>query len=57
MMFYDTVIIFDHLIKTIKVVSAAHIQGDRLENAYDSATHKIDLLVERLRKPREDVPE
>ncbi len=51
MMFYDTVIIFDHLIKTIKVVSAAHIHGDRLENAYDSATHKIDLLVERLRKP------
>lgn len=51
MMFYDTVIIFDHLIKTIKVVCTAHIHGDRLENAYDSATHKIDLLVERLRKP------
>jgi len=51
MMFYDTVIIFDHLTKTIKVVCTAHIQGDRLENVYNDVTRKIDHLVEQLRTP------
>lgn len=51
MMFYDTVIIFDHLTKTMKVVFAVQIGKDILENVYAEAIHKIDLLIEKLRTP------
>lgn len=51
MMFYDTVIIFDHLTKTMKVVFAAQIGKDSLENVYAEAIHKIDLIIEKLRTP------
>ena len=51
MMFYDTVIIFDHLSKTIKVVFTARIDKDNLESVYSNAILKIDLLIEKLRTP------
>ena len=50
-MFYDSVIIFDHLTKTIKVVCTAQIDGDFLENVYTDAINKIDCIIERLRTP------
>lgn len=46
-MFTDTILIFDHLKHVIKVVSDARLDGD-LDLAYNSATERIDLLVERL---------
>ncbi len=50
-MFYDTVVIFDHLTKTIKVVCAAQINGDLLENVYAEAVRKVDRIIEKLRTP------
>ncbi|MFN3531034.1 MAG: anthranilate synthase component I [Candidatus Brocadia sp.] len=50
-MFYDSVIIFDHLTKTMKVVCTAKIDGDLLENEYNKAIKKIDCIIEKLRTP------
>ncbi|OQY99396.1 MAG: anthranilate synthase component I [Candidatus Brocadia sp. UTAMX2] len=50
-MFCDTMIIFDHVTKTMKVVCTAKIDGDRLENVYDAAIAKIDRIIEKLRTP------
>jgi len=51
-MFFDSLVIFDHLNKTIKVVSNAHL-GDKKDpsQAYQEATRKIDSIIERLRTP------
>jgi anthranilate synthase component 1 len=50
LMLADTLLVFDHLIHKIKVVSHAHLDGD-VEAGYHQATQKIDCLVERLGKP------
>ena len=46
-MFTDTILVFDHLRHTIKVVSHCRLDGD-VEAAYRQACWKIDELVERL---------
>ncbi|TVM04083.1 MAG: anthranilate synthase component I [Candidatus Brocadia sp. WS118] len=50
-MFYDTMIIFDHITKTIKVVCTAQIDGDHMENVYCEAVNKIDRIIAKLRTP------
>ncbi len=50
-MFYGSVIIFDHLSKTIKVVCAAKVDGSPLENVYSETIRKIDCVIEKLRTP------
>ncbi|MCF6155252.1 MAG: anthranilate synthase component I [Candidatus Brocadia sp.] len=50
-MFYDSVIIFDHLTKTMKVVCTAKIDGELLENMYAEAINKIDRIIEKVRTP------
>jgi anthranilate synthase component 1 len=50
LMLADTLLVFDHLTHTIKVVAHAHLDGD-VEAGYREATGKIDRLVERLRQP------
>jgi len=48
----DTIIIFDTMRQKIKVVSNAHITNDiSADEAYHSATQKIDALIQRLREP------
>ena len=49
-MLADTLLIFDHLAHVIKVVSHARLDGD-IEKNYQTATEKIDRLVERLKQP------
>ena len=49
--FYDTMVIFDHVAKTIKVVANAMTDGAQLREAYDRACRKIDALVDKLRRP------
>ena len=49
-MFTDTLLVFDHLVHKIKVVSHVYLNGD-IEKAYARAVEKIDCLVERLRQP------
>jgi len=50
LMFTDTLLVFDHLVHKIKVVSHVYLNGD-IEKAYAAAVQKIDCLVERLRQP------
>lgn len=50
-MFYDSLIIFDHVTKTIKVICSAKIDGDSLEDIYTSTIKKIDRTIEKLRTP------
>ena len=54
-MFTDTLLVFDHLKHTIKVVSHIHLDGD-MEGSYKSAIQKIDRLVERLSAPLDPPP-
>ncbi|MGR3310335.1 MAG: anthranilate synthase component I [Candidatus Brocadiales bacterium] len=51
-MLYESMIIFDHLNKTIKVVCNAFIdKGKDLHSAYTDATQHIDSIIEKLRTP------
>ena len=50
-MFYDSLIIFDHLTKTIKIVCTAKIGKDALENIYVDTIRKIDSIIDKLRTP------
>lgn len=46
----DTILVFDHLNHTIKVVSNAYVE-DSAEEAYESAVNKIDSIIEALDRP------
>ena len=52
LMFTDTLLVFDHLMHKIKVVSHAYLDGD-VEEAYARAVQRIESLVQRLRQPLE----
>ncbi len=49
--FYDLMLVFDHLNKTIKVVCNARCDEGDLRAAYDGAVERIDAAVDRLRTP------
>ena len=51
-MLTDTILIFDHVDRKIKVVSNAHIEkASGIDAAYEEAIGKIDLLVKKLAAP------
>lgn len=54
-LFCDTLLVFDHLQHTIKVVSHARLDGD-VEASYRQATWKIEELVKRLAAPLSRLP-
>ena len=54
-MFTDTIVVFDHVRRRVRVVANAHVNGN-VESAYEDATAKIDSLVERLRRPSSATP-
>jgi len=47
----DTLLIFDNVNQTIKVVSNAHTEGRGLEEVYKETLAKIDALEKKLRQP------
>jgi anthranilate synthase component 1 len=49
-MLTDTLLIFDNIKHTIKVLSNAHIDGKDIKHCYEEAIEKIDLLIDRLHK-------
>lgn len=55
--FYDRMVVFDHINKTVNVVVHAHV-GDpkKLREAYADACRRADELVEQLQKPVADLP-
>jgi anthranilate synthase component 1 len=56
LMFTDTLLVFDHVRHTIKVVSHARLDGD-IDASYGQATWRIEQLVEKLREPLAALPE
>ncbi|MGC9319097.1 MAG: anthranilate synthase component I [Armatimonadota bacterium] len=54
-MLTDTLIIFDHVTRTMRVVANAHVTGDPQE-AYWEAIERIDGLVSALQQPLEHQP-
>ena len=52
-MFADTLLVFDHIKHSIKVVSHVRLDDGDIASAYGRATEKIDKLVDRLREPIE----
>ncbi|MFI5455160.1 MAG: anthranilate synthase component I [Isosphaerales bacterium] len=54
--FYDRMVIFDHIRKTVLAVAQAHVGPSiELKTAYESACGRIDELVERLAAPGPDL--
>jgi anthranilate synthase component I len=55
--FYDRMVLFDHIRKTVLVVAHAHL-GDGVDprKAYDEAAAKVDALVARLAEPGPELP-
>ncbi|HOE66037.1 MAG TPA: anthranilate synthase component I [Candidatus Hydrogenedentes bacterium] len=49
-MITDTIIVFDHVANTMKIVSNAHVQGS-VDEAYHEAVRKIGGIEEALRRP------
>lgn len=53
----DTLVVFDHLERVLKVVSHVRIGDDRgLEAAYDDAVERINSVIDRLNAPLPDYP-
>ncbi|MCR4293288.1 MAG: anthranilate synthase component I [Candidatus Kuenenia sp.] len=50
-LFYDTIIVFDHLTKTIKIVCSAYADNNELEALYKESIKRIDGVIEKLRTP------
>src|SRR5205085_9690706 len=48
--FYDRMVIFDHINKTIAVVAHAHVNPNDLGRSYHAACERVDRLVERLQQ-------
>jgi anthranilate synthase component 1 len=46
----DTLLIFDHQLRRLRVLSNAHVEGDP-DRAYESACAQIALVLEKLAKP------
>jgi anthranilate synthase component 1 len=55
LMFADTLLVFDHVLHTIKVVSHVRLDGD-IAASYEQARWKIDQLVRRLEQPLTALP-
>jgi len=54
-LFVDSLLVFDHLMHTIKVVSHARLDGD-VDAAWRQAAWRIDELVKRLEEPLTSLP-
>jgi anthranilate synthase component 1 len=54
MMFARTIVIFDHVMHRVRVLSNAHVTGDA-EFAYEEACARIDETIRALQKPLPDV--
>src|SRR5262245_3539533 len=48
--FYDRMVVFDHINKTVAAVAHAHVDARNLRGVYDEACRRVDRLVERLQE-------
>ncbi|HKN18495.1 MAG TPA: anthranilate synthase component I, partial [Dissulfurispiraceae bacterium] len=56
MMLTDTILIFDNLRQTIKIVSNVHIDNKNAEKTYENAGKRIDKLIKKLSFPSSPSP-
>jgi anthranilate synthase component I len=49
---YDTMVVFDHVQKLIKVVAHAHVERDGVDGGYDDARRRIERVVAALSDAR-----
>lgn len=54
--FYDRMVIFDHINKTIAVVAHAHVDPKDPARSYQATCARVDRLVERLQQGVADLP-
>ena len=54
--FYDRMVIFDHINKTLAVVAHAHVDPQAPKQSYEDACRRVDELVERLQKKDAELP-
>ncbi len=54
-MFSDSVVVYDHLLHSIKIVSHVRLSGD-LEKNYSYATKKIEEIITKITKPLDRLP-
>ncbi len=54
--FYDSMVIFDHINKTIAVLAHAHVDANDPKRSYEDACKRVDELVERLQQKDADLP-
>jgi anthranilate synthase component 1 len=54
--FYDRMVIFDHINKTIAVVAHAHVDPAKPERGYEDACRRIDELVKQLEETPVKLP-
>ncbi len=54
--FYDQMVIFDHIQKTVTVVAMARTDQGDLKQAYEQAVGKVDLLCEQLATNKHPIP-
>jgi anthranilate synthase component 1 len=54
--FYDRMVIFDHINKTIAVVAHAHVDPKQPERSYHEACKRVDELVARLQQKDAELP-
>jgi len=53
--FYDTILIFDRVNGTLKVVANGFCEGRPADEAYDEAVSRIESLVKKLKKPTSEI--
>ncbi len=49
---YDTMVVFDHVTKTILVISQAHVDADGVGGGYEKACARVKATVDRLSAPQ-----
>ncbi len=54
--FYDSMVFFDHINKTLSVIAHAHANGNDPRQAYDDACQRVDALVAKLQAKTEELP-
>lgn len=54
--FYDRMVIFDHINKTIAAIAHAHVDAADLKGSYQAACANVDRLVDRLQHGTVDLP-
>lgn len=50
---YDSMVVFDHVVKTILVISHAHVEIDGVRAGYEKACERVAATVKRLTRPRQ----